>query len=161
MAVAQPRSAQSVPAHRLHGRLQHVRAAGKPQSIADMIRTACRSGCRLSAVDLTILAFSRSLALSRPFGRSRRGRGRSLPGPDRFAIRAAAWRCRVETNRVKGAAPSHFRGRSRRGLGEKLRALAWVAMAAFFAARARERSGGLRQERRRLQRWLTSFKESR
>ena len=88
MAVAQPRPAairfrisaspspSICPSSRRHGQLR-IRFA-----------TACRSGCRSSAVDLTILACWRSRALSRPFGRSRRGRGRSRRRPDRVAARA-------------------------------------------------------------------------
>ena len=46
VGLAQPRSAQSISAHRLHRRLQHVGAAGGDGQLRPSTPTACRSGCR-------------------------------------------------------------------------------------------------------------------
>ena len=104
-AVAQPRSAAIRFRTSASPSPSTCPSSRRPRSIVVTIPRACRSGCRSSAVDLTILACWRSPAPSRPFGRSKRGRGRSLPRPDRVARRdRACVVCRYARKRVKGAA---------------------------------------------------------
>ena len=84
--LAERRSAEPVPAYRLHRRLQHVGPAGGRRSIAASTQAACRSACRSSAGASTISACWRWRRPTRRSARRRCGLGRSRR-PEAMALR--------------------------------------------------------------------------